>query len=124
MQSNRYMSLLVQSIYVLLTGLQLVFVPNMLLGIFGFDETSEVWIKVLGLVVISLSFIYYALHKSGNAEVATASMWARFFVGAGFILLVVSGQTKAAMVLFAGVDIATATWTWFELKKAKNLTLG
>ena len=39
MQSNRYMSLLVQSIYVLLTGLQLVFVPNMLLGIFGFDET-------------------------------------------------------------------------------------
>ncbi len=119
MQSNRYMSLLVQSIYVLLTGLQLVFVPNMLLGIFGFDETSEVWIKVLGLVVISLSIIYYALNKSGNTEVITASMWARLFVGAGFIFLVISGQTKPALILFASVDIATAVWTWFELKKVK-----
>lgn len=119
MQSNRYKSLLVQSIYVLLTGLQLVFVPNMLLGMFGFDETSEVWIKVLGLVIISLSIIYYTINKSGNAEVVTASMWARFFVSAGFIFLAVSGQAKPAIILFAGVDIATAAWTWFELKKVK-----
>ncbi len=119
MQSNRYMSLLVQSIYVLLTGLQLVFIPNMLLGIFGVEETFEVWIKVLGFVVISLSIIYYALHKSGGIEVVTSTVWARLFVGAGFIFLVVSGEAKPAMILFAGVDIATAAWTWFELKKVK-----
>ena len=61
MQTSRHLSLIVQSVYVLLIGLQLIFVPNMLLRMFGFDETAEIWIKVLGIVVLSLSVIYYTL---------------------------------------------------------------
>ena len=61
MQTSRHLPLIVQSVYVLLIGLQLIFVPNMLLRMFGFDETAEIWIKVLGIVVLSLSVIYYTL---------------------------------------------------------------
>ena len=78
MQKLNYLSLTVQGIYVLITGLQLIFIPATLLGMFGFDPPVEIWIKVL---------------------------------------LVVSGQTKSSLLLFAGVDVATAVWTWFELKK-------
>ena len=118
MKSNKYLSLTVQSVYVFLTGLQLIFVPNMLLGMFGFEPTSEIWIKVLGLVVLSLIFCYYNIGKSGNTELIRTTVWMRLLVGGGFVLLVLTGQAKAALILFAGIDIVTAIWTWMELKKA------
>ena len=118
MPPKNYLSLTVQTIYVLLTGLQLIFVPNMLLEMFGFAPTSEIWIKVLGLVVLSLIFCYYNIGKSGNVTLIRATVWMRLLVGGGFVLLVLTGQAKAALILFAGVDIITAIWTWMELKKA------
>jgi hypothetical protein len=117
MQTNRHLSLVVQAVYVLLTGLQLIFVPNMLLNMFGFDATSEIWIKVLGIVVLSLSIMYYTISKSGNDYVVRSTMWARLLVGVGFTLLALTGQAKITLILFAGIDIVTAVWTWFELKK-------
>jgi hypothetical protein len=117
MQSKNFMSLTVQAVYVVLTGLQLIFVPNMLLSMFGFEPTTEIWIKVLGIVVLSLSIIYYTVGKQANRESVQATMYARSFVGVGFLLLVLTGQAKSALILFAGIDIATAVWTWFELKK-------
>jgi hypothetical protein len=120
MQTNRHLSLVVQSIYVVLTGLQLIFIPNMMLGMFGFDATSEIWIKVLGVVVLSLSITYYTISKSGNEDVVRATMWARLFVGLGFVLLALTGQAKLTLILFAGIDIVTAVWTWSELKRDRE----
>lgn len=118
MQSKKHLSLTVQSIYVLLTGLQLIFVPNMLLGMFGFEPTSEIWIKVLGIVILPLAFVYHSISKQNNQDVVFSTVKSRLFIGLGFILLVLAGQAKPALILFAGVDIATAIWTWLELKKA------
>jgi hypothetical protein len=120
MFTNRHTSLLVQSIYVILTGLQLVFVPNMLLGMFGFDNTSEIWIKVLGVVILPLAFVYYAISKQGNDDVVRSTIWSRSFVGIGFTLMVLFGIAKPSLILFAGIDIVTAIWTWIELKKNKQ----
>lgn len=114
---TRFLSLMVQAIYVLLTGLQLIFVPNLLLGMFGLEPTTEIWIKVLGVVVLSLTLIYYGIIKHGNKEVIKITVWSRLFVGAGFILFAMTGIAPMALILFAGIDIATAIWTWFELKK-------
>jgi hypothetical protein len=120
MQKNPHLSLLVQASYVVITGLQLIFVPNMLLGLFGFSETTEIWIKVLGIVILPLSFVYYAVSKSGNTEAIRSTVWSRLFVGAGFTLLALSGEAPMALILFAGVDVATAVWTWMELKNKLN----
>jgi len=117
MQKLNYLSLTVQGIYVLITGLQLIFIPATLLGMFGFDPPSEIWIKVLGILVLALAILYYSINTSGNKEVVLSTVWFRIFVSAGFLFLVVTGQTKSSLLLFAGVDVATALWTWFELKK-------
>ncbi len=61
------LSLTVQAIYVLITALQLIFVPNMLLSMFGFEPTSEIWIKVLGIVLLALFIYYYAIIQNGDA---------------------------------------------------------
>ncbi len=116
MTIKRYTSLIVQAIYVFITALQLIFIPNMLLSMFGFPPTSEIWIKVLGVVLMALSTVYYGIIKFGNDEVVKYTMWGRIIVGIGFVILVISGQTLPALILFAGIDIATAVWTWFELR--------
>lgn len=59
MPTKRYLSLIVQAVYVSITALQLIFVPNILLAMFGFPPTSEIWIKVLGVVLIALATVYY-----------------------------------------------------------------
>src|SRR5512145_1822899 len=39
------------SIYMFVTGLAFLFMPNVVLPVFGFQATSEAWIRVLGLLV-------------------------------------------------------------------------
>jgi hypothetical protein len=119
MFSTRYTSLVVQAIYVIITGLQLIFVPNMMLEMFGFAPTSEIWIKVLGIVILPLSAVYYAISKSGDDNSVKATIFSRGFVGVGFILLALTGVAPMNLILFAGIDLATAIWSWLELKKAK-----
>ncbi len=54
-------SILYFGIYVVLTGLALLVVPNLLLSLFGLESTTEVWIRVLGCVVIALGSYYVAM---------------------------------------------------------------
>jgi hypothetical protein len=117
MQSKTYISLTAQTIYVILIGLQLIFVPNMLLNIFGIAPTSEIWIKILGIILLSLSFIYHKISKSEDRDLVQSTIWARLLVCLGFVALVITGQTVPTLILFAGIDLATSIWTWLELKK-------
>ncbi len=114
---KKSLSLSVQAIYVLITALQLIFVPNMLLGMFGFEPTSEIWIKVLGVVLMSLVLVYYGIIQSGDKNILKITIYSRLIVVLGFLLLVATGQAATPLILFAGIDLATAIWTWFELKK-------
>lgn len=100
----------------LITSLQLVFIPNVFLTTFGFETTTEVWMKVLGIVVLALAVLYYGLNESGNRESVVWSVRARLTAGLGFVLLVLIGDAKLSLLIFALLDIATAIWTHFELR--------
>lgn len=117
MQKKSYLSLTVQAIYVFITALQLIFIPNTLLGMFGFEPTNEIWIKVFGVVLLSLGVVYYGIIKYGNDEVVTFTIWSRILVGVGFTLLAITGVAPMMLILFAGIDVVTAIWSWFEVKK-------
>lgn len=112
------LSLLVQGIYVFISGLQLLFIPNILLPMLGFDLTTEVWIKVLGLVSLALATLYFGIYRMGNHTIAKQySIYGRLIAVVGFTFLVATGQAKSGLILFAAFDLATAVWTWMELKK-------
>ena len=115
---QKFTSLTVQMVYVALTGISLIFMPNTLLGLFDLGSTSEVWIRILGLIVLSLAIVYYGILKSGNKEVVQTTVYSRLFVGAGIMIFALMGFSKMTLTLFAGVDIATAIWTYMELKKS------
>lgn len=111
-----YTSLYAQMAYVIISGLPLVFAPNLLLPLVGFAPTAEPWIQVMGLLVLALSPYYYAMAQHGTVPVVRATVWGRLFFCVGLVMLVVLGQAKLPLIGFALTEIGLALWTWRELR--------
>jgi hypothetical protein len=106
--------------YLLLLGALLVVAPNFLLGLFRIAPTTEVWIRVLGAVVLILG-AYYVL--AALAELHAFMRWTvalRASVVLFFLAFVLSGLAPAALILFGLVDLAGAAWTAWALWRAST----
>ena len=118
MQKNYYKSILGQFAYVIVSGISLLFFPNYLLGLFGIESTNEIWIRVLGMLVLALSFYYYAMYKNGGKEVIRATVQGRLFFCAGLVTFVILGMVKPVLSGFAIAETGLALWTLSEIRKA------
>jgi hypothetical protein len=58
-------TLLAFGVYLLGLGSLLVFVPNLLLAIFGVQSTSEVWIRIVGMLLLILGTYDILAAKTG-----------------------------------------------------------
>jgi hypothetical protein len=109
-------TLLAFGIYLLGLGSGLVFVPNLMLGIFRISSTSEVWIRVVGMLLLILAS-YDIL--AARAEFRPFFVWSvplRLSVMAFFLAYVLLGFAPPILLLFAIIDVAFATWTWTALR--------
>jgi len=50
-------SLVVFAMYLFVLGLALIIVPNAILALFGLPPTSDVWIRIIGVVALNLRTI-------------------------------------------------------------------
>jgi hypothetical protein len=110
-------SLLVFGIYLCGLGLALLLVPNLLLQVFGVSPTNEVWIRIIGMLVLCLSFYYVLAARNELTLFIRWTVWARIaviFYFAAFVLLV---SAPKAILLFGLIDLLAALWTWLALKK-------
>jgi len=105
-------------VYVFLTGLVLLLVPNVLLSIFGLGSTTEVWIRVLGSVVTVLGAYYVVMGRAEATPFFSATIWGRSWIFLSFLGLVAVGMAKPPLALFGVVDLLGAVWTWRALKTA------
>ncbi len=112
-----YKSLQAQMIYVILSGLPLVLFPNPLLKLLGFEPTQEVWIRILGLLLLVLSVYYQRLSKFGNDQTVLATVFGRVIFCVGVVAFVVLGIGKPMLLAFAAAEAIFATWTWQEVHK-------
>ena len=67
-------------VYALVLGIALIVVPNLLLGIFGLPVTSEVWIRVVGVVVFNFGVGYWFAAKSEARAFFQGTVYSRSFV--------------------------------------------
>jgi hypothetical protein len=116
METKRYTSILGQIAYVIISGLQLLFVPNFLLGMFGIAPTSEIWIRVLGMLVLVLSIYYYAIYKNGNKEIVRATVQGRLLFCAGLVMFVILGMAPPVLIGFALAETGLALWSLAEIR--------
>jgi hypothetical protein len=112
-----YKSLYGQLAYVLISGLQLLLIPNTMLGLFGLPTTNELWIRVLGMLVLALSFYYYAMIHHGTQQVVRATVYGRLFFCAGLLAFVFLGMADKPLIIFAVIEIGLALWTWQEVRQ-------
>lgn len=109
-------SVLVFSIYLYLLGAVLVAAPNLFLSLFGIAVTTEVWIRVVGMLVIILGFYYSTAARNELTPFLRATVIGRFAVVVFFTAYVVLGFAPPILILFGVIDAAAGVWTGLALR--------
>ncbi len=111
-------SITVFGIYLLLSGLSFIFIPNIILPLFGFAATSEVWIRVVGLLAAILGFYFLYSVRQADHRFFRATIYARLMFFSGLVLFVLLGWGSPLLIAFGLIDLAGAAWTWITLRSA------
>ena len=109
---------LVFGIYVVAVGVVVLLAPNLLLSIFRLPTTSEVWIRVVGAIAVPLGFYYIEAARAEANFYFRVSVWGRVFFALSLAGFVVLGLSRWPLLLFGLIDLAGASWTAFELRRA------
>ena len=104
--------------YLFALGAVLLIAPNVLLALFGFPETREVWIRVVGLLVGVLAAFYWAAAVNGFRPLFRLSVFTRGFAFLALTAFALLGLANPMLALFGAMDLAGALWTIAALKKA------
>ena len=104
------------AIYLFGLGAILLVAPNWLLGLLDLAPTTEVWIRVVGMLAIFLGVYYVIAARANFLRMLEASVRVRVAVPLFFGAFVALGWAPATLLLFAGVDLAGAMWTYFTLR--------
>lgn len=117
---NSHLSMKIFGLYLCCLGLTLAFVPNLVLPIFGFEEVTDVWIRLLGLSFFLISTIYYTAIKEQWLSFYRLSAFARVIVCVFIIGCVVMDIAPWPLVIFAVIDLLGAAWTSNSLPCQSN----
>ena len=104
-------SILVFGIYLMVLGAALVIAPNLLLKLFGVPPTTEVWIRVLGMVAGLLGCYYVLVGRERLTSFMRLSVYLRALPILFFMGFVMAGLVKPIVILFGAIDLAGAAWT-------------
>ena len=110
-------SLFVFGIYMLLLGATVVLAPNLLLSLFHLPPTDEVWIRVVGVLVIFLGIYDLVAARQGLVVLIAWTVPVRLSVILFFAVFVIAGLAPPILLLFGAVDFIAAIWTWYHLRR-------
>ena len=103
--------------YLGILGMLLIMAPNMLLSTVSLPPTSEVWIRVLGVVTIILGGYYWLAAQHEATWFFRLSVYARACVPIAFAVFAGLGLVSPMIILFGGLDLAGAAWTLIALRR-------
>jgi hypothetical protein len=104
-------------VYLVILGAALIVAPNAVLAPFGVPPTSEVWVRVVGVLAVALGFYYGQAARSELVPFYRATIVVRAFVFVSFGAFVLLGFAPPSLALFGSVDLAGAIWTAAALRK-------
>jgi len=113
-------SILVFGFYLVGLGLILVVVPNLFLSVFGMPSATDVWIRVVGMLVSILGTYYVAAAREGITAFYKWTVYARPTVIVFFSIFVLLGLAKPILVLFGLIDLMGAMWTRAGLRASSS----
>ncbi|MBL7741106.1 MAG: hypothetical protein JNK14_17925 [Chitinophagaceae bacterium] len=102
-------------LYLYLVGLTLITVPNVLMNMLQMPETNEVWIRVVGVLVICIAFYYHMTALANVMAFFKYTIPTRFFVFISFTALALLDYVSPMIIGFGVIDLLGAIWTWISL---------
>jgi hypothetical protein len=103
-------------IYLLVLGVGLTAAPNLMLSLFGMPPTTEVWLRVVGILVFNIGIYYVYAAKCEARAFFQASVYTRCLVMVAFIAFAALGLAPPMLVLFGAADLLGAVWTQLALR--------
>jgi hypothetical protein len=104
------------SLYLFALGSVLVLVPNLLLGLFRFPEIHDVWVRVVGMLVLIIGGYYATAARHELTSMLRATVVGRLAVLVFFIAFAALGFAPPVLILFGVIDAAAAFWTALALR--------
>lgn len=113
-------SIFLFGIYLVILGLIFTLVPNTLLRIINLPDSQEVWIRLVGMLLLIMAFYYL---MAGRTEARSFYHWTLYTrLGSVFFLVgfVTAGWVSPIAFIFWLADLAGAAWTWSALRQDRN----
>jgi len=110
-------SVKVFAVYLFCLAVILLIAPNLLLQLFGLPASTDVWIRVVGMLVAFLGVYYWVGAATESVALFRASVLCRGTVPVFFLIFVSAGWTQWPLLLFGVVDLLGAAWTWTALRR-------
>lgn len=102
--------------YLLVLAVVLLVAPNPLLQLFRIAPTTEVWIRVVGMLVALLGIYYRTAAASNLTPFFLTTVMVRLTVPLFFLGFVLAGWVEWPILLFGLIEAGGAAWTWRALK--------
>lgn len=118
--SNSARSVFVFGLYLAGLGIVLLVAPNLMLGMFLAPTTTEVWIRVAGMLTLFLGFYYTQAARKELTDFFRWTIYPRTSVILFFTAFVLLGFASPSLILFGVVDLLGAIWTALALRSAKT----
>jgi hypothetical protein len=109
-------SLVVFGWYLAAFGAALVLVPNLVFAVFGVPPTQEVWIRVVGVMLLVVAYFHLRLAREDFLPYARVTVHARVGVFVALVAFVLAGLATPVLILVGAVDLAGALWTAAALR--------
>jgi hypothetical protein len=103
-------------IYLLFLGILVTLAPNLLLTVFGIPQKTEVWVRVVGVLVFNIGIYYLYAAKCEAAAFFSASVYTRTLVLISFVIFALLDLASPMMILFGVVDFSGGLWTLSALR--------
>jgi hypothetical protein len=109
-------SLVVFGVYLLGLAVVLLAAPNVLLAVFGIAPVTDVWIRVVGMLVGFLGYYDARYGAAADRRFLELSVHTRITVLGFFLAFVLFTGAPWQLLLFGSLDFFGAAWTWWSLR--------
>ena len=117
-------SVLIFGIYLAISGLMLLLVPNTLITPFGIEPTNEVWIRLSGILLMALAVYYTLGAKYEIVVIMKATAFIRLTIIFFFTAFALLKLVSPSIIIFSAVDFLGGVWTLLMLKNEGHFKRG
>ncbi|MFT4968650.1 MAG: flagellar biosynthesis protein FlhB [Chitinophagales bacterium] len=95
----------------------------MLLKLFSIEDTREVWIRLVGIFLMSTAVYYFIGAKYELILILKATAFIRFTIIVFFTAFVILELVSASIIIVTVIDFLGGDWTYLMLKKERHFAI-